>query len=134
MSGYIAGASVGAIAAAAAKKKREREEERMTTYNKNDLDGWEFKIVRSSFGRFSSREAIEKVCREEARSGWELLEKFDSHRLRFKRRVDKRGMDGHLENDPYRTEVGMGEKGILIFALGLAILLAGVFLAVYYLK
>ena len=70
------------IIAAAARQRQMREEEKMTGYNKSDLDGWEFKIVRSSFGSFRSPEKIEKLCREEARAGWEMLEKFDDYRIR----------------------------------------------------
>jgi len=39
-------------AMAAAARRRQEEEEKMTNYNKEDLEGWEFKIVRSNIGRF----------------------------------------------------------------------------------
>ena len=37
----ITGAMAASVAAAAAAKRRE-EEEQMATYNRDDLDGWEF--------------------------------------------------------------------------------------------
>ncbi len=126
---YPIGAVVGATAGAAA-ARRAREEEQMAGYNAKDLDGWEFKIVRSALGRFSSRRAIERVQREEAQSGWELVEKFDDSRVRFKRRVEKRSGDGMATIDPYRTSVGIGGDaaagviaGIVALVLGLGLFL-----------
>ncbi|MDH4156139.1 MAG: hypothetical protein OEW00_02545 [candidate division Zixibacteria bacterium] len=115
------------IAGAAAKKHKVSEEEKMTTYNSNDLEGWEFKIVRSSFGKFRSQKAVQKVCEEEARAGWQMLEKFDDSRIRFKRRVEKRSMDPHIEGDAYRTSTDAAASsrfqiviGILLLCVGLA--------------
>jgi hypothetical protein len=118
--GAIAGAAAGAAAA-----RQAREEEKMAGYNTNDLDGWEFKIVRSALGRFSSRQAIEKVRQEEAQNGWELLEKFDDHRLRFKRRVERRSGGSVSNVDPYRSSVGFGGPRVGLI-VGLLTLLAGV--------
>lgn len=120
------------IAAAAAAEAKRKEEEEMTNYHSDDLDGWEFKIVRSTWGKFKSYEAIQKVCRQEAEAGWELLEKFDKHRLRFKRRVERRSADQHLRVDPYRGTSGGLSDGVragLVLALALMIV-AGVFLLV----
>lgn len=102
----IAASTVATMAAAAKARKQRVEEEKMTAYNKNDLDGWEFKIVRANTRRFKNRTLVENVRTEEAKAGWELVEKFDNYRLRFKRRVEKRSMDGHLEIDPYRSQIG----------------------------
>jgi hypothetical protein len=116
-----------AVIAAAANKKRQEEEEKMVSYNKEDLDGWEFKIVRSNFGRFSNYEKVQKVCREEAKAGWELVEKFDEYRLRFKRRIDKRANDQFLTVDPYRTSIGFGDWSVgLLAALIGGVVIAGV--------
>ena len=109
MSGAIVASTAGAAAAARAAAARREEEEQMTTYNNNDLEGWEFKIVRSSTGKFKDYQFVQQVCQEEARAGWELMEKFDDNRIRFKRRTDKRRNDQHLDVDPYRTTVGMSE-------------------------
>jgi hypothetical protein len=116
-----------AITAAAAAAKRAKEEEQMTTYDRNDLDGWEFKFVRSNFGRFSNLEKVQEICREEAETGWELVEKFDQYRLRFKRRIEHRSRDNSARLDPYRTSPSSninGQKVALV--LGLLLVAAGV--------
>ncbi len=118
----IAGASA---AAAAAKKKRE-EEERMAKYNTNELEGWEFKIVRANTRKFKKHEMIEKVRLEEAKAGWELLEKFDDYRLRFKRRVEKRAMDKYLEADPYRSQLATSKGSVIAIIAGVLIMLVGI--------
>ncbi|MEW5796387.1 MAG: hypothetical protein AB1772_08485 [Candidatus Zixiibacteriota bacterium] len=117
--------SAGGAAAAAAKRRREqKEEEEMTRYNSGDLSGWEFKIVRSATGRFSSREAVQSLCAEEARAGWELLEKFDNSRIRFKRRIERRAQDQTLAVDPYRTHVGISEGGLAFVIIGVIVAVA----------
>ena len=130
------GGGVAAVAAAVAARKRKEkerhEEEVLTKYNNDDINGWEFKIVRSLMGRFGNSEYIRRVCEEEARAGWEMLEKFDDHRIRFKRRVDKRSMDQHGDINPYRSEVGIGQGGIaLAVILGAALLIGGILLMGY---
>ncbi len=125
----IAG-STAAIAAAAAAKKMREEEEKMTKYNGDDLDGWEFKIVRANTRKFKTAEMVEKVRQEEARAGWELVEKFDDYRIRFKRRVEKRSMDAHLEIDPYRSQVSSSNVSIIAVLVGVFIALLGVFMVV----
>jgi hypothetical protein len=122
----------GAAARRRAQQQQEEEEESMSSYKTQDLDGWEFKIVRSTFGRFSNYEAVQKICHEEAETGWELVEKFDSCRLRFKRRVERRSNDHMARLDPYRTSPGMGgnaTKAALI--VGLILLLLGVGLLLF---
>lgn len=102
----------------------------MVGYSAGDLDGWEFKIVRSHFGRFSNQEVVRRVVAEEAQNGWELLEKFDNHRIRFKRRVDKRALHSGGNLDPYRTNYGVNPVIMPIVAasaaavLGLIVLVA----------
>lgn len=128
MAGYVAASSAGAAATAARRRREREEEEEMTTYGGNDLDGWEFKIIRSAFGRFSSAEAVRTVSEEEAKAGWELLEKFDNSRLRFKRRIERRAQDQHLDIDPYRTVIGIGELGIVLTIVGAIIAVIGVVL------
>ena len=119
--------SAGAAAAAAAAAARRREEEEsLTPYNKDDLEGWEFKIVRSNFGRFSSYDIVQKLCQDEARAGWEMVEKFDNERIRFKRRIDKRSGDRQLDFNPYRTTIGFGEGRIAaIILIAVAVIVAG---------
>jgi hypothetical protein len=114
---------VGATAAAAEKRRLlEQEEQEMTGYGTQEMEGWEFKIVRSISGKFRNPDAIRQICEEEARSGWEMLEKFDNNRIRFKRLVEKRKSDGQSGIDPYRTQYGMGE-GTLAISIVVAILL-----------
>jgi hypothetical protein len=102
-------ATTAATAAAAAQRRRrlQREEEQMTRYQTDELEGWEFKIVRAVTRKFRRSEVIQQVCEEEARAGWELVEKFDDYRLRFKRPVERRADDPHLDVDPYRTQIGI---------------------------
>ena len=126
--------STAAIAAAVKAAKDRDEEENMTKYNSDDLNGWEFKIVRSDFGRFRNYEIVQKLCKEEAKAGWEMVEKFDSNRIRFKRRVEKRSQDQHLDFDPYRTSMSSISGGAVAGIIGLVVLLAGLvtFFAVGY--
>ena len=119
---------VATTAAARRAARLRREEEEMTAYKGDDLDGWEFKIVRSNTGAFKRREFLEKVCREERQNGWEMIEKFDNNRIRFKRRIENRSRDSHAAIDPYRGTVGIGSGelaaaivGAVIAALGIAI-------------
>jgi hypothetical protein len=118
------GAAAAAIAAAHRKRVQEEEEERMVSYNSNDLDGWEFKIVRANSRRFRNHAAVKQLCEEEAKAGWEMVEKFDDQRIRFKRRVEKRGDDLHLDIDPYRTLVGISEGQLVVSIFGVIAILA----------
>ncbi|MBU1317752.1 MAG: hypothetical protein KKG33_01945 [candidate division Zixibacteria bacterium] len=127
MSGAVAassGAVAAAIAAAAAEQRR-KEEEEMTSYNGNDLKGWEFKIVRACTRKFKTAEAVQKLCQEESKAGWELVEKFDDTRIRFKRRIEKRAGDRHLDIDPYRTQVSSVNATLLAVVLGILVLIGG---------
>ena len=69
MSGAVIGSTAGAGAAAAAAHaaKMRDEEENMTKYNGDELEKWEFKIVRSNFARFKKYEVVQKLCAEEAK-------------------------------------------------------------------
>ncbi len=123
MSGAAAG---GAAAAAAAKRARMRqEEESMTSYSPNDLEGWEFKIVRANTRRFKDREAIRQLCEEESKAGWEMIEKFDDTRIRFKRKIENRSRDQHLDMDPYRSEVGFSQGALAGVIIGIVLLVGG---------
>jgi len=121
----VTSATTGAVAAAAAAKHRlklQREEELMTKYSAEEIEGWEFKIVRAATRKFKDREVFRQICEEEARSGWEMLEKFDEYRIRFRRKIENRDGDLHRDIDPYRTQVGMTSDrlGFLIAASVLA--------------
>jgi hypothetical protein len=129
MSAVIVTGNVGAAAAAAARAARMREEEeKLTTYNTNELEGWEFKIVRANTGYFKKYERVKQVCEEEAKAGWEMVEKFDNYRIRFKRPIEKRKNDQYLQGiDPYRTQAGIGTGPLVATILG--IIAAGIAVA-----
>ncbi|HOP07471.1 MAG TPA: hypothetical protein PLF13_09285 [candidate division Zixibacteria bacterium] len=124
--GAAAGAAVAAAAAARKKRAMQEEEERLTSYNKEDLEGWEFKIVRANTRKFRTAEAVKQLCDEEAKAGWELIEKFDDSRIRFKRPVSRRSQDSHSEIDPYRTLVGLSEGTMVIVILGIIVAVGAV--------
>lgn len=115
----------------AAKKRQEEEEQRMTQYNAEDLNGWEFKIAHSTFGRFRNAEVISRLMEEEAQNGWEMVEKFDDYRIRFKRRTDKRALHSGGGVDPYRTNYGTSRIILPLVAVGVALALAA---ALFFLK
>jgi hypothetical protein len=112
----------GAIIAAK-KRQQEEEEQKLAQYNAEDLNGWEFKIVHSTFGRFRNSEIIRRLMEEEARNGWEMVEKFDDYRIRFKRRTDKRSLSSGGV-DPYRTNYGTSQIILPLVAVGVALGLA----------
>lgn len=133
---YVGGA---AAAAAAAKRKRlEAEEEHMVTYTSQDLqEDWEFKIVRSESGTFRKPEVLKKLCEEEARAGWVLVEKFDNQRVRFKRPRSARHRDALLppDVDPYRTRYGAPSAQYAVLAsVTVALLLLGLFAFLFWQK
>ena len=124
MSGAVAGGAIAAIIAAKKKKDEQNEEEELTNYNSDDMDKWEFKIMRSALGKFGKYENVKKLCVEEAKAGWELLEVFDQHRIRFRRPIEKRSMDAHLDINPYRTSGGSGGVSKILL-IGLVLLTIG---------
>jgi hypothetical protein len=135
MSYFPHGAIVAAHAAQEARRKQEQEEEEMTKYTNEDLEqNWEFKIVRAYFPVFRKPEVFQSLLEEEALAGWELVEKLDDQRIRFKRRKEARRKDAALPPgiDPYRTQYGRNTNttGIVIGILS-ALLLVGFVLAIY---
>ena len=89
----------------------------MTPYGEQDLEGFEFKIIRSANGRFKNPEFLRRTLEEEAHAGWEILEKFDDQRVRLKRRSDCRRQDSMLDFDAYRTWVGATPNQIALYAV-----------------
>jgi hypothetical protein len=101
----------------------EEEEEQMTPYSREELENdWEFKIVRSQTGTFRKQAALQNLLEEEARAGWQLVEKFDNSRVRFKRPRSARQRDAQLPAgvDPYRVHYGISE-GALVAAILVAV-------------
>jgi hypothetical protein len=128
-------ASAGAAAAGAAARARalQEEEERLTDYSLQDLaQGWEFKIVRANTAAFRKSDVMQQVCAEEARSGWELVEKFDDSRLRFKRPAAARNIPAPAGIDPYRTTYGMSQGALVATILICTFAAIGLFLAVVF--
>lgn len=124
MSYFPHGAIIAAQAAQEEQRKR-KEEEIMTTYTTEDLEqNWEFKIVRAGSPAFRRPDAFQALLEEEALSGWEMVEKLDDQRVRFKRRRELRRKDATLPPgiDPYRTQYGSNASAKTIAAL-----LVGVF-------
>ena len=129
---YIPITTGSSVASSAAAQILKDEEEIMTAYKKDDLEGWEFKIMRNYTGKFKDSKFVRQMCQEEAKAGWEMLEKFDDFRIRFKRRVDLRANDRFLKTDPYRTDVGFGINGINKFvAIIVAVATLGVGIAIF---
>jgi hypothetical protein len=128
-------AAAGAAAAAAARKRMLEEEEEMTPYTREELENdWEFKIVRANTNAFRSAATFQKLIGEEGRAGWQLVEKFDNQRVRFKRPRAARMGDAQLPAgvDPYRVQYGIGE-GVLVTIILLIIFgaLGAFMLAIY---
>ncbi len=106
---------------------RLEEEELMTGYGHDD-EGWEYKILRSHFGAFKTDDAVLQACAQESANGWELLEVFDRGRLRFRRRVEERSLDGrrHTGIPVYRTLYRGGGGGLAVaLVIGLLAALVG---------
>ena len=122
MSYFPHGSMVAIHAAREEQRRLEKEEEEMTQYTREDLEkDWEFKIVRSYSPVFRKPEVFQALLQEESLAGWELVEKLDDRRVRFKRRRDARRRDAALPPgiDPYRTQYGRGDTRILVVMIGL---------------
>lgn len=92
------------------------------------LVGWEFKIVRASRDLFRHPAVFQKLCEEEAMSGWIMLEKLDDRRVRFKRLLALRNVldSSQLSYDPYRCHYGssftpLAWIGAIAFLMAIAI-------------
>lgn len=116
------------VAAHAAAEKQRQEEEEMTRYSQEELENdWEFKIVRSASGAFKNPEVLQALIEEEALAGWKMVEKFDNHRVRFKRQGSASRRDAMLppDIDPYRTQYGISPEGLAFSILGVALGVGG---------
>ena len=125
------------VHAAQERKRKQEEEEEMTSYTNQELSqDWEFKIVRSATGAFSKPEMVAQVREEESLTGWQLVEKFDNNRMRFKRPADSYKKDQEMASylDPYRTQYGISDAGLGFRIVAVIMLFVGtlVFIANYY--
>ena len=104
----------------------------MTRYTQEEAGSrWEFKIVRSDSGDFRKPEELAALLEQEALAGWEMVEKFDDQRIRFKRLRETRKRDDLLPPgvDPYRTQYGgTSRRAAVILGVIMAVLLALSFL------
>src|SRR5262245_5111584 len=89
----------------------------MTPLHPDPSAPFEYKIIRSATGAFKNPEKFRAALEEEARAGWELLEKLDDSRARLKRPISYRQQDGELTQDPYRIKVGVSEGAIVLWVL-----------------
>src|SRR4051794_4886100 len=117
--------SAAAAAAAAARRRREQEEEEMTLMNTDPSGAIEYKIIRSATGAFKDPARFRAALDEEARAGWELVEKLDNSRARLRRATECRKRDAELGQDPYRTQVGMSETALALWIVVAVLLGAG---------
>lgn len=123
------------LAAGAADQRRQQNEEQQMAIYPADLDQWEFKIIRSNFGAFGVQEKREEILAKEAEAQWQLLEVFDNARIRLRRPINAKELDGKLDFDPYRTNVDLPitfsprTAVVIVFVVGLigaAVVLAAI--------
>src|SRR5450432_1884352 len=109
--------SAGAAAAAAEAKRQQdyEEEEEVTPMNSDSSGAVEYKILRSVTNAFRDRARFQSALDEEAKAGWELVEKLDNARVRLRRSIGCRKNDSNLEVDPYRIWVGMGQGTLALW-------------------
>ena len=122
MTHFPHGAFIAIHAAEEQRKKLYQEEEEMTSYKSEDLEkDWEFKIVRSTSPVFRKPEVFQGLLAEESLAGWELVEKLDDTRIRFKRRRDARRRNSSLPPgmDPYRTQYGANSSQTTLVMMGI---------------
>lgn len=101
----------------------------MTSYTPQDLDEhWEFKILRANTSPFCKPEVLHAVLTDEAKAGWQLVEKFDDNRLRLKRSGAAKERDAHLPFDPYRTRYGISDLQLGLMIVGAALTLTAMIL------
>lgn len=90
----------------------------MTPYTPQEVrEDWEFKILRANTRAFRDPNVLRDVLAQEAVAGWQLVEKFDDSRLRFKRPRQAREKDAQLTSDPYRTLYGISEGRIALIII-----------------
>lgn len=115
--GGAAGASAAGAAAARARMLSE-EEEILTMMPNEGYGDYEFKIIRNNFNAFDKPDKMRAALEEEARAGWELVEKFDGNRIRLRRPIACREQDHTLDFNPYRTTLGMTDTKLALVIIG----------------
>lgn len=95
----------------AQKQTRDREEEEEVATSADGTE-YEYKIIRSPFGAFKKPDKFRAALAEEARVGWQLVEKFDDTRVRLRRPISFRAIDADSGQDPYRIRIGLNDGAI----------------------
>lgn len=67
----------------------------------------EFKTMQAQTPLFADSKKMQEILLEEAKAGWDLLEKEDNYRIKLQRDIDNRSNDESLSIDAYRTTVGV---------------------------
>ncbi|MFH2035825.1 MAG: hypothetical protein ABIJ45_05425, partial [Candidatus Zixiibacteriota bacterium] len=83
--------------------------------------------------KFKKQDVVRTLCQEESQYGWELVEKFDNNRIRFKRKTNLRTKDQFSQTDPYRTTYGMSEGGLALTIIATIFGLVGLTIYIVYL-
>lgn len=67
----------------------------------------EYKVVQAQTPLFADPAKMQEILKEEARAGWQLLEKEDNYRIKLQREISHRASDASLDFDAYRSTVGV---------------------------
>ena len=67
----------------------------------------EYKTVQAQTPLFADTKKMQEVLAEEAKAGWDLLEKEDNYRIKLQRSTENRSNDENLNIDAYRSTVGV---------------------------
>ena len=67
----------------------------------------EYKVVQAQTPLFSDTAKMHEILDQEARAGWQLLEKEDNYRIKLQRNISHRENDKNLDFDAYRSNVGV---------------------------
>ena len=109
----MAAAQIGTESTRRKREALQKEEEQMTQYTREDQhQGWEYKIVRATTNPFRNPETLQTLIEEEALAGWEMVEKFDDNRVRFKRATQHLCTCGTIATSGRLDTNANGGKGI----------------------
>jgi len=67
----------------------------------------EYKVIHTQTPLFSDTARMHEILEQEARAGWQLLEKENNFRIKLHRNISHRENDKNLDFDAYRTSVGV---------------------------
>lgn len=89
----------------------------------------EYKTIQSQTPLFSDTAKMHAVLAEEAKAGWQLLEKEDNYRIKLQRNISHRENDKNLDIDAYRSTVGV--PAVFTYGLTAAVTVAIVSIILY---